>query len=813
MFGDYGYPSAIFVLARRGPVFQPATDSNLPAKSHARAATTRLSGGSRRMRGFVGRAAIAVAVLAGIPALAEPAAAQTPATVTIAAEREAYVFGLDDAAFVLTRSGATDGELAVGVKLTQTQNFLDASSLIQTVTFAPDASIATLTIARHKFLSAVTQSGALSAAVAPGDKEYETGMPSSATVRLVAADPAITVRHERASYVFAEGADGTNRAVLVAGTADGLPKPGSRFAVSLVTQAVSGGATSPEDYVALSKEIVFAPDDFAAVGSAWEARREVPVGVVDDPEVEADEAFNLLLERSPGLPTVVVLRDVDGTTPCGADSCAARATIRDNDGPEPPEIAAIAFASPAGTYAIGDEIRVALTFDKPVTVAPNGEPQLELDIGGAARQAGYRSGSGSTTLVFAHAVAEGDEDADGIAIGADRLTAPAGSLIGPGGMAASLTHPAVPADPARKVDGVRPTALFATVDRGKVALSWDEALTIEEGLGIPGGFVAIVGGAPRSLAAVGVSERLVTLALDRTVGNGEWVTVSYTPPDARPIRDVAGNAAAGFSMTVTAGERGICARTPVVRDRIMVLLHHAVTPGYTGDCAGVTAEMLARIRSMDIVPPLERVTTLRAGDFAGLSGVRNLYIVEHPGLTALETGVFRGLTRLETLYLHRNGIARVEAGAFHGLPALRRLSLEGNRIAALAPGALEDLDALELLSLQNNRLAAFPFDEFEALPKLGRGTLFASGLYLSGNPGYVNGVQATQSSLAVAPGGTAAYRLRLTAAPSTAGARVAVTPPEGLSASPEAVVFDGRGKDWFRAREVAVTAAPDTALG
>ena len=815
MFGDYGYPSAIFVFARRGPVLPPATDSSLPAKSHARAATTRLSGVGRRMRGFIGRAAIAVAVLAGIPALAEPAAAQTPAAVGIAAEREAYVFGLDDVAFVLTRSGATDGELAVGVKLTQTQNFLDASSLMQTVTFAPDASIATLTIARSKFLSAVTQSGALSAAIAPGDKEYETGMPSSATVRLAAADPAITVRHQRASYVFAEGADGTNRAVLVARTADGLPKPGSRFAVSLVTQAVSGGATSPEDYVALSKEIVFAPDDFAAVGSAWEARREVPVGVVDDPEVEADEALDLVLERSPGLPAVVALRDVDGTTPCGADGCAARATIRDNDGPQPPAIAIIAFASPSGTYAIGDEIRVSVAFDKPVTVTatPAARPSLELDIGGAARQAGYRSGGGSTTLVFAYAVAEGDEDADGIAIGADRLTAPAGSLVGPGGAAVSLTHLAVPPDPARKVDGVRPTALFATVDRGKLAVSWDEALTIEDGLGIPGGFVAIVGGTPKSLAAVGVSERLVTLALDGTVGNGEWVTVSYTPPDARPIRDVAGNPAAGFSLTVTAGERGICTRTPVVRDRIMVLLRHAVTPAYTGDCAGVGAEMLARIRSMDIVPPLERVTTLRAGDFAGLSGVRNLYIVEHPGLTALETGVFRGLTRLETLRLHRNGIATVRAGAFQGLPALRLLSLRENRIATLPPGAFEGLGGLEFLSLQDNRLAAFPFDEFEALPKLGRGTYHASGLYLSGNPGYVNGVQATQSSLAVAPGGTAAYRLRLTAAPSTAGARVAVTPPEGLSASPEAVVFDGRGKDWFRAREVAVTAAPDTALG
>ena len=813
MFANYRDPSAIPAFTRPDSILRVATILRTPPDPSGNRNAIRRRGLARSLRAVMGRGAMAIAVLTALAVA--PAAGQTVATVTIAAEREAYILGLDDVAFVLTRSGATDGELAVGVKLSQTQGFLDASSLMQTVTFAPDASIATLTIARSKFLSAVTRSGALSAEVAPGDKQYEVGMPSPAAVRLVAANPAITVRHERASYIFAEGADGTNRAVLVARTASGIPKPGSVFNVSLVTRAVTGGAASPGDYRALSVSVAFAPDDFAAIGGAWEARREMPVGVVDDSEVEEDEAFDLVLERSPGLPAVVALRDVDGTTPCGTDGCAASLTIRDNDGPEPAAIAGIAFASPAGTYAIGDEIRVSVAFDKPVTVTATSaaRPSLELDIGGTARQAGYRSGSGSTALVFAYAVAEGDEDADGLSIGADRLTAPAGSTIAAEGTAASLTHVAVRADPSRKVDGVRPSALYATVDRGRVIVTWDEALRFEEGLGIPGGHALVVGGMPRPIAAVGVSERRVTLALDGTVGNGEWVTVSYGPPETRPIRDAAGNRAAGFSLTVTAGERGICSRTPVVRDRIMVLLRHAVKPGYPGDCAGVTAEMLARIRSMDIVPPLERVTTLRAGDFAGLSGMRSLYIVEHPGLTALETGVFRGLTRLETLRLHENGIATVRGRAFQDLPALRLLSLRDNRIATLAAGAFEALGALEFLSLQNNRLAAFPFDEFEELPKLGRGTHSASGLYLSGNPGYVNGVQATQHSLAVAPGGIAAYRLRLTAAPSTAGARVAVTPPEGLSASPEAVVFDGRGKDWFRAREVAVTAAPGTALG
>ena len=115
---------------------------------------------------------------------------------------------------------------------------------------------------------------------------------------------------------------------------------------------------------------------------------------------------------------------------------------------------------------------------------------------------------------------------------------------------------------------MRPTALFATVDGGMLAITWDEALTIEDGPDLPGGFALYVGGVPAPIGAVGANERRLLLALDRAVGEGDWVTVSYAPPETRPVRDLAGNAAAGFSLTVTAGERGICRRAPAARLRI-----------------------------------------------------------------------------------------------------------------------------------------------------------------------------------------------------------------------------------------------------
>ncbi len=248
-------------------------------------------------------------------------------------------------------------------------------------------------------------------------------------------------------------------------------------------------------------------------------------------------------------------------TALSAAPAAARPPVPDDDRtcPQPAAIAAIGFASPAGVYGIGDEIVVTVAFDRPVTVAPGAAPVLVLDIGGAARPARYAGGGGTAALAFAYAVAEGDADADGIAVAADRLSAPVGGIAGPAGAAASLTHRALGPDPTRRVDGVRPGALFATVDRDRLAVTWDEPLMSEDGLASPGGFALFVGGAPRRFDAARVDRRRVLLALDGTVADGAWVTLSYAPPESRPVRDLAGNAAAGFSLTVTARDRATCA--------------------------------------------------------------------------------------------------------------------------------------------------------------------------------------------------------------------------------------------------------------
>ena len=138
--------------------------------------------------------------------------------------------------------------------------------------------------------------------------------------------------------------------------------------------------------------------------------------------------------------------------------------------------AAVAFTSGPGdddTYAIGDPLKATVTFGAAVTVT--GVPQLTLQVGGETRTADYESGTGSTDLVFSYTVAEGDEDTDGVAVEAGTI-ALNGGTIQVGTTDAALAHEAEAANPAHKVDGIRPTLASATVaaDGASITLVFDE---------------------------------------------------------------------------------------------------------------------------------------------------------------------------------------------------------------------------------------------------------------------------------------------------------------------------------------------------
>ena len=107
------------------------------------------------------------------------------------------------------------------------------------------------------------------------------------------------------------------------------------------------------------------------------------------------------------------------------------------------------------TYKIGDKIQATVTFSESVNVT--GTPQLTLKIGTAGKNANYKSGTGTTALVFEYTVVANDVDTDGIEIEANKLTLNSGTIKDLAGNAATLTHTALSAQTSHKVDGVAPT--------------------------------------------------------------------------------------------------------------------------------------------------------------------------------------------------------------------------------------------------------------------------------------------------------------------------------------------------------------------
>ncbi len=349
-------------------------------------------------------------------------------TLTIAAGSSTYGMGIDDVVFTVTRNGTAEGDISVSVTLTQDQNFVSSVSRTSFTIPANEAS-RDVKIVRSFFDGDATQSGDLTATIEAGDG-YTVGLPGSATVRMVVADPAVTVRPEIAAYRFVEGGAAATIA-FVARTAPGVPRPGGTFPMLVYLDPTSGTATVGDDYEVLQTNVVFGPDDFTAKGGVWEARKEVSLTIVDDDAAEDDETVELwLLPDENFTPQRIRPRNADGSA-CADDVCTVPVTIRDDDGPAVTriEIAPVPPAASAdhGPYYTKDDflalpdgavhgrgarLTFTLTLDAEVTVT--GAPELVLDVFDRERRARYAGGSGTRRLRFAWTVQKGDNDPDGL---------------------------------------------------------------------------------------------------------------------------------------------------------------------------------------------------------------------------------------------------------------------------------------------------------------------------------------------------------------------------------------------------------------
>ena len=224
-------------------------------------------------------------------------------------------------------------------------------------------------------------------------------------------------------------------------------------------------------------------------------------------------------------------------------------------------------------------------------------------------------------------------------------------------------------------------------------------------------------------------------------GKAVKVRVSFT--------DDAGNwetrtSAQTATVEARANSAGICDRTERVRDNIIGLLN-AQDLGSLGikDCSEVTDEHLTRIRFLDLTGGGlgQKITSLKSGDFEGLSGMTELGL-EHNSLSELPEGVFDGLSSLEILTMHGNDLGSLPDGVFDDLTNLDALALYDNDLAALPDGVFDELTELSTLAISDNKLTALSGDVFTGLAGLTR--LVASNNKLTSLP---DGVFAGMSKL------------------------------------------------------------------
>jgi hypothetical protein len=129
-------------------------------------------------------------------------------------------------------------------------------------------------------------------------------------------------------------------------------------------------------------------------------------------------------------------------------------------------VSSVAITSAAGIQNsrlnAGDNVSVTATFSESVIVDnASGSPTLTIVVGSTNRTATYTSGSGSTQLVFRYTIqatgTSGENDSNGISIGADALALNSGTIRDASGNYATITHSSVAANSSYKVDTTVPT--------------------------------------------------------------------------------------------------------------------------------------------------------------------------------------------------------------------------------------------------------------------------------------------------------------------------------------------------------------------
>ena len=220
-------------------------------------------------------------------------------------------------------------------------------------------------------------------------------------------------------------------------------EPAQAFAVRVDYATADGTAAAGEDYTETSGVLEIAPG---------ETRATVRVPLRDRAPGDGDVTLTLTLNWAtaawvPLDETTGTILAPEATTAPAIESIEVVSTPRlwsPRDGKR-------------NTYGEGENIRIAVRFDQ--TVHVEGDPTFALEVGDPCRavcEAGYESGSGTDTLVFAYLVLEVDVDRNGIAIRGNPVeVAPGDRIRNAADQDADLTFKGKGKQPGHEVDGSR----------------------------------------------------------------------------------------------------------------------------------------------------------------------------------------------------------------------------------------------------------------------------------------------------------------------------------------------------------------------
>ncbi len=226
---------------------------------------------------------------------------------------------------------------------------------------------------------------------------------------------------------------------------------------------------------------------------------------------------------------------------------------------------------------------------------------------------------------------------------------------------------------------------------------------------LDGGEVVVkVETAPGCLWEASTRSDFIDLVSDARVAGTGFVTIDVeaNPTDGERIGTIS-VADKSIDIRQLATDAGICGRTPSVARAIAGNL----------SCDEVDDQHLRRITRLDLIR--EGVTSLKAGDFDGLSSLQWL-LLENNQLTELPEDVFSGLSNLEVLNLAYNRFAELPEGLFTGLSSLEVVYLNNNQLAELPAHLFAGLSNLQVLLLRYNELTHVSQEQFAGLENLER---------------------------------------------------------------------------------------------